>query len=645
MPLLPLMDERKITMNDEYSIDLKRLYFIIRRHFVFICAVVFIFFAAAIVYVKTEVPRYTAQTLLLLDKGITESVSDISSLKQMGFEPSAIESEVEVIRSRRVSDVAFAALRKKGYFSELDEKKAEEKPQEQAVDAKTEAADDKKEEVKKTPEEIKQEEELAAKAEQEAKELAKAEAKKKKAEKEAKIQAIHAQMLKNLNVSRVGQTYILSIRYTSSDPVQAADFANAFAEAYISDQMNSLSETSSRTVSWLQVKTEEIRAQLQAARDRFAKYKADYNQQARKRSSVSITDREFALSELKSLENEVQTYSSLYDSYLQKLENIRLEQSFPVINTRVITYASPPTNKSHPKTLLILGAALIFGGGAAFMIALIMDNFDRTLRRAGQVKREIGVPFLGFFPKLNKANRESMNFISASGDQYMVNLYTQSIEGRFSLCTDTIRAIKNAVDHKMGDRKHKVIGVISAHQNEGVSMIASSLALYSGLSGDNTILIDHDLRNSTPIKGEKEQSYAMTLSHVLHGQGTLDQAVLINEAQNLAILPSVVSDNQTPFSHLSAVRVKKLVEQLAARHEYVIVDLPPLVATADVYSFAEVIDTYVVVAEWGKTLPNSLNFYLEQNGIPQDKILGLVLNKADMAKMKKFYGHKVYNAK
>src|SRR5262245_59755956 len=41
----------------------------------------------------------------------------------------------------------------------------------------------------------------------------------------------------NLAVSRVRQTYVLQIGYTSPDPDQAAIIANAFAEAYLTDQL------------------------------------------------------------------------------------------------------------------------------------------------------------------------------------------------------------------------------------------------------------------------------------------------------------------------------------------------------------------------------------------------------------------------
>lgn len=65
----------------------------------------------------------------------------------------------------------------------------------------------------------------------------------------------------NLQVSRVRQTYVLQIAYTSPEPEQAAAIANAFAEAYLTDQLDSKYEATRRASAWLQNRVEELRRQ------------------------------------------------------------------------------------------------------------------------------------------------------------------------------------------------------------------------------------------------------------------------------------------------------------------------------------------------------------------------------------------------
>ena len=53
----------------------------------------------------------------------------------------------------------------------------------------------------------------------------------------------------NLSVRRVGLTYVLEISYRSPDPAKASQIANAVADAYINDQLNTRYQAASAPVS------------------------------------------------------------------------------------------------------------------------------------------------------------------------------------------------------------------------------------------------------------------------------------------------------------------------------------------------------------------------------------------------------------
>lgn len=94
------------------------------------------------------------------------------------------------------------------------------------------------------------------------------------------------------------------------------------------------------------------------------------------------------------------------------------------------------------------------------------DYFDKALRRAGQVKKEIGVPFLGFFPRSRKKDSKLIAFKAPTSEECGVSMYSQSLENEFSLYAETVRAIKNAIDEQGAPNKTKVIGVISTFPSE-----------------------------------------------------------------------------------------------------------------------------------------------------------------------------------
>ena len=136
----------------------------------------------------------------------------------MLFRSAAIQSEVEVVRSRRVTELVIKNLIEKGYAKKLQ---ADPSLHEQLV----------------------------------------------------------SQLLDNLKVMRTGETYVLSISYTDVDPQTAAEVSNAYAEAYIMDQLNASSETSTRTFSWLEKKTNDLKSQLNTAHQKLYAYRSAYNQQ------------------------------------------------------------------------------------------------------------------------------------------------------------------------------------------------------------------------------------------------------------------------------------------------------------------------------------------------------------------------------
>jgi polysaccharide biosynthesis transport protein len=76
-----------------------------------------------------------------------------------------------------------------------------------------------------------------------------------------RMQDVMAVLRGNLKVTRIGRSYIERISYTSLDPIKAATIANAFADAYIEDQLNAKFEATRRASAWLEDRIGELRKQ------------------------------------------------------------------------------------------------------------------------------------------------------------------------------------------------------------------------------------------------------------------------------------------------------------------------------------------------------------------------------------------------
>jgi succinoglycan biosynthesis transport protein ExoP len=90
---------------------------------------------------------------------------------------------------------------------------------------------------------------------------------------------------------------------------------------------------------------------------------------------------------------------------------------------------------------------------------------------------------------------------------------------------------------------------------------------------------------------------------------------------------------------LASKASKSLFDTLQIKYDYVVVDLAPLVASMDVRATAGLIDSYLLVIEWGATTIEAVQYALRNAPGVHANIVGAVLNKVDMAVMSRYDSH------
>jgi succinoglycan biosynthesis transport protein ExoP len=410
---------------------------------------------------------------------------------------------------------------------------------------------------------------------------------------------------------------------------------------------------------------------------------------------------------LRDLESTAKVYHTLYDSFLQRYMEAIQQQSFPITEARVISLAAPPQHKSGPLTFVVLGIAGAIGLVVSFGAALLREAVDRVFRTARQIETNLNthclavLPLLGD-PKAAKAKGAmgigpvgrrvpagEMMSISPSVAPLRdrpespvrdVNLakgavLTQSvlsqnsskragaypadkvatkrpiapsrpfmrqvIEEPLSAFAEAFRSIKVAADIS-GSR---VIGITSTVPGEGKSTISSNLSELIAHTGKRIIVLDGDLRNPSLSRGLAPNAKTGLLE-VLNGQVALDDAMYIDEDTGLRFLPAVMNSRVTYTNEiLASDDFKNLVESLRKEYDYVLIDFPPIAPVVDVRATPQIVDCYVYVIEWGKTQVKLVQHQLA--GFPelQDRLLGVVLNKADVRVLQRYetyYGRYYY---
>lgn len=82
-------------------------------------------------------------------------------------------------------------------------------------------------------------------------------------------------LMGRLSVSAVPQSLVIRLSVTSPDPAMAAQLANAFAEAYVTDQLEARFEAVRRATSWLNGRLDDLRQSVAEAERQVAAYRSE----------------------------------------------------------------------------------------------------------------------------------------------------------------------------------------------------------------------------------------------------------------------------------------------------------------------------------------------------------------------------------
>lgn len=226
------------------SFDLNIVIATFRRRFRLFAAVAVVVFAAVVLFTLQQTPKYTATAQVMLDVR-KEQVTDMNAvLSGLPADSSVVDTEVEVLKSRSLAGrvVKDLKLDQDPYFNPY-------LPNAKGATAWLSA-------LKRS---------AAPTATTDPVEL------------QRRDERIVDGVLDGLKVRRAGLTYLISVEYTHPDPKRAADLANAFANLYLTEQLEAKFDATAKANEWLDTRVAELRDQVQQADAAVQQYKIANN--------------------------------------------------------------------------------------------------------------------------------------------------------------------------------------------------------------------------------------------------------------------------------------------------------------------------------------------------------------------------------
>jgi polysaccharide biosynthesis transport protein len=373
-----------------------------------------------------------------------------------------------------------------------------------------------------------------------------------------------------------------------------------------------------------------------------------------------------ALVALRELERESEIYKNLYQSFLQRNQELIQQQTFPITEARVILGAQVPYSPTHPRRLRVLAIMMVFGAGLGVGVAALREFRERAFRTGDQIRAELGLEFLGMLPEMKATASKPLLSLPSMKSMFARKLRGKSgkraldagsidheklapvmrfaVDQPLSAFAETLRAVKIAADLTLPDRSTRVIGVTSVLPGEGKSTIAMNFASLLSNLGNRTLLIDGDLRNPGLTRAVAPDAKAGIIEAVLEGKPF--KGLLVKEqASSLSILPAVLHGRVPHTSDfLVSAGMKSVLKQAADEYTFIVIDLPPIGPVVDVRAVTPLLDALLFVVEWGETARTLVRDTLASHPIVRDKCLGVVLNKVTMSRLKLYehYGPEDY---
>jgi uncharacterized protein involved in exopolysaccharide biosynthesis/Mrp family chromosome partitioning ATPase len=466
-----------------------------------------------------------------------------------------------------------------------------------------------------------------------------------------------AERLRNRTVfHRVGRSFVVEIWFASHDPQLAADIVNAYAEAYIADGVRANIEASDRTAAWMEARLQELRVEALAA----AQEAEDFRLQTGATDQQGLRDRE----------QRAEALNDLVLRFQSRYRELALESSFPVAEGRILSRALPPRDASAPRAWQVLAAGLFLGLMLGLGAAVWREARETGYRTAGDVTERLGVPFLGYVPRLGRAGAMGRNVPGMSPVAGALTLARRKrtqrrglpprhlaepgggegvdrdlpplpgLSGGLAADPEGLRALRSifaGLDAGQAGPLGRFVAIGALTGAEDAGAVSAGLAHVAAQAGRRVLLLDADLEAA-----ELSRSLGLGAGQgalgVLTGETDLAGAVVSLPEGEIDILPAGMVPGpgavEAPLSFLG--ELGELSADLREAYDFVFAVLPPLAEAPESKAMLRHCDGLILAVAWGRMPRKLVQSHLEHEPETSDRVLGVALTGVVLQRLRRY---------
>jgi capsular exopolysaccharide synthesis family protein len=344
-------------------------------------------------------------------------------------------------------------------------------------------------------------------------------------------------------------------------------------------------------------------------------------------------------------ENLQKNYQSLLEKKLAVGMAGDLEQKRQGTQMRIVEPAGMPVWPEKPNLLMVMFGGLAAGCALGFGSAFGIEMLRRGFVSAEEIEVTLGLPVIAAISHYESAwpggakvvkaeSRRQDRLLSlpgltkegaliANGGQVAVGPEIVAMWYPRSAVAEQYRVAATRLGLMVGKQESTVVVMSSALMGEGKTATALNLAhVLARDLNKKTILVDCDLKRPM-VHAYAGMELGVGVSDVLLGQKQFEECLEYHEQLGLWILPAgIIHSGTAALTHVD--QLSKLITNLRARFEYIVIDAPPLLPVAETMLIVRMADIVAHVVRARSTGRDMVMNAIKMIG--EERALGVVLN-------------------
>lgn len=320
------------------------------------------------------------------------------------------------------------------------------------------------------------------------------------------------------------------------------------------------------------------------------------------------------------LQRDVQVNTQLYTALLNNSQEMRVSQAGMSGGARLIDAAGVTSLPVRPLPLPVLsvsaGLGLLLALGGVTVACLLRP----TVRTADDLEHHTGLRTQASIP-------ESTQQRALMGRRWFARRQTRllALKAPAEPAVESLRSLRTSLALQDPDLGCSTVLITAATANVGKSFVAANLAALTAAAGGRVLLMDLDLRVPRLHVYLGLERYSDGVSDVLEQRCELDQAIIRDVVPGLDVLLAG-RHAHNPGDMLLSAGFSRLLAQIEARYDDVVIDSAPVLPVGDTLSIARLARTTFLVARSEHSSVREVRdavLRLEGAGVSVD---GLILN-------------------